>query len=100
MRVGTVGVKLTAYRDCVTHCQPLTNGLTTCWLERYTGLWGAIVKLPSNPDAKSHKSFDFESGPDALDYCHAVACHLVALCESLGAQSKIREYLESPPVGN
>jgi hypothetical protein len=92
-----VGVKLTAYRDCVAHYEPLTNGLTTCWLDRYNGLWGATVKLPSNPDAQSHRSFDFESGPDALDYCHAVACHLVELCECLEAQPKIRGFLDRPP---
>jgi hypothetical protein len=93
----TIGNKLTAYRDCVTHYEPLTNGITTCWLDRYQGLWGATVKLPSNPDAKSRLAFDFASGPDALEYCHSVACHLVELCELLEAEPKIRAYLDNPP---
>jgi hypothetical protein len=94
----TVGDKLTAYRDCVAHYEPLTNGLTTCWVHRYQGLWGATVKLPANPNTQSRRSFDFASGPDALEYCHSVACHLVDLCESLEAQPKIRAYLDNPPT--
>jgi len=94
----TVGDKLTAYRDCVAHYEPLTNGITTCWLDRYEGLWGATVKLPSNPAAQSRASFDFESGPDALEYCHSVACHLVELCEFLEAEPEIRSYLDNPPT--
>ena len=54
------------------------------------------VKLPSDPTPKSRNEFDFESGPDALSYCHNVACQLVDLAESLCAQDKIRHHLENP----
>jgi hypothetical protein len=94
----SVGDKLTAYRDCVAHYEPLTDGGTTCWLEQYEGKWGVTVKLPANPEAQSRASFDFESGPEALEYCHSVACHLVELCELLEAEPEIRSYLDNPPT--
>lgn len=92
----SVGTKLTAYRDCVAHYDPLTDGLTTCWMDWYGNRWGMTVKLPSNPDEKSRLAFDFASGPEALSYCHTVACHLVELCESLVTLPKIREHLDNP----
>jgi hypothetical protein len=30
-----------------------TNGITTCWLDRYEGRWGSTVKLPANPEVQS-----------------------------------------------
>lgn len=94
---NTLGEKLADYRDCVAHYVPLTDGNTTCWTELYGTRWGMTVKLPANPSKKSRKAFDFDSGPDALSYCHSVASHLVKLCESLKAQTKIASYLDNPP---
>lgn len=93
----TLGIKLTDYRDCVAHYEPLTNGLTTCWMERYEDRWGATVKLPANPEAQSRASFNFDRGPEALEYCHMVACNLVELCEALESEERIRTYLDNPP---
>jgi hypothetical protein len=94
----TVGVKLTYYRDCVAHYEPLTDGMTTCWLDRFEGMWGVTIKLPANPEVQSRMAYDFASGPEALEYCHVVARHLVDLCESLQAEPKIRAYLDNPPT--
>lgn len=96
----SVGAKLAAYRDCVAHYDPLTNGLTTCWMDWYGNRWGMTVKLPSNPDEKSRLAFDFTDGPEALSYCHAVACHLVELCELLVSQPIIRSHLDNPRTDN
>jgi hypothetical protein len=93
---NTVGEKLASYRDCVAHYDPLTDGGTTCWMDWYGNRWGMTVKLPGNPDTKSHSAFNFDSGPEALSYCHSVACHLVALCESLEAQTKVASHLAKP----
>jgi hypothetical protein len=57
---------------------------------------GMTVRLPVNPEVKSRRAFDFFSGPDALKYCHSVACHVVELCESLAAQEAIRKHLDHP----
>ena len=92
----TVGVKLADYRDCVAHYVPLTSGQTTCWFEVFEDRWGMIVKLPTNPSKKS-REFDFETGPDALSYCHSVASHLVKLCDQLKTQAKVASYLANPP---
>lgn len=92
----SVGKKLAAYRDCVAHYDPLTNGATTCWMNLYGSRWGMSVRLPSNPDRHSRQAFDFRSGPEVLSYCHSVACHLVELCEDLEAQAKIRSHLDNP----
>jgi hypothetical protein len=92
----SVGEKLTAYRDCVAHYDPLTDGGTTCWMNWHESRWGVTVRLPSNPDRHSRKGFDFRSGPEALSYCHSVACHLVELCELLEAQATIRSHLDNP----
>ena len=92
----SVGEELTAYRDCVAHYDPLTDGGTTCWMHWYGNRWGMTVKLPSNPYEQSRLAFDFASGPEALSYCHSVACHLVELCESLEAQTTIRSHLDHP----
>jgi hypothetical protein len=91
-----MGTKLRAYRDCVAHYDPLTDGGTTCWMDRYNNRWGVTVKLPSNPEAKSRRCFDFASGPEALEYCHSVACSVVELCELLESQPKIRMHLDNP----
>jgi hypothetical protein len=93
------GEKLADYRDCVTHYVPLTDGNTTCWMERYGTRWGMTVKLPANPSKKSRTAFDFNSGPDALGYCHSVVTHLVKLCEILKAQTKVASYLANPRKG-
>lgn len=90
------GEKLADYRNCVAHYDPLTNGETTCWMERYGSRWGMTVKLPDNPSSQSRRSFDFAAGPEALLYCHTVACHLVDLCEALEAEEKVRVYLDNP----
>jgi hypothetical protein len=92
----TVGKKLQNYRDCVAHYTPLTDGGTTCWMNWYGNRWGMTIKLPANPRAQSRQAFDFDTGPEALRYCHAVACHLVELCESLEAQTKVASYLANP----
>jgi hypothetical protein len=92
----TFGEKLADYRDCVAHYDPLTDGGTTCWMDWYGNRWGMTVKLPANPHEQSRKTFDFDSGPEALRYCHSVACHLVALCESLEAQTKVASHLAKP----
>jgi hypothetical protein len=90
------GNRITAYRDCVAHYDPLTTGNTTCWVDWYGNRWGVSVKLPANPERKSRVAFDFASGPEALSYCHSVACHLVDLCESLEAQDKVGLVLAHP----
>jgi hypothetical protein len=94
---NSIGDKLAAYRDCVAHYDPLTPGHTTCWMERYGQRWGMSIRLPANPDRKNRRVFDFASGPEALSYCHSVACHLVGLCESLEAQEKVALFLANPP---
>ena len=96
---STFGEKLADYRNCVAHYVPLTDGNTTCWMDWYGTRWGMTIKLPANPNKKSRKAFDFDSGPEALSYCHSVACHLVELCESLEAQTKVASYLASPRKG-
>jgi hypothetical protein len=93
---NTFGEKLADYRDCVAHYDPLTDGGTTCWMDWYGNRWGMTVKLPANPHDQSRQAFDFDAGPEALRYCHAVACHLVELCESLEAQPKVASYLANP----
>ena len=95
----TFGKKLASYRDCVAHYDPLNDGHTTCWMNWHGNRWGVTIKLPSNPDTKGRYAFDFDSGPEALSYCHEVACHLVELCESLEAQTKIASYLANPRMG-
>jgi hypothetical protein len=90
------GEKLADYRDCIAHNDPLTDGGTTCWMDWYGSRWGMTAKLPSNPKQKSRQSFDFETGPEILTYCHTVACHLVDLCEALEAQEKVKFHLNNP----
>ncbi|GEM_PF-2381957 len=90
------GKKLADYRNCVAHYDPLNDGETTCWMNWHGDRWGMTVKLPANPHEQSRSAFDFDSGPEALSYCHSVACHLVELCESIEAQMKVASYLANP----
>jgi hypothetical protein len=78
------------------HYDPLTDGATTCWMERYGNRWGMNVKLPANPEPKSRLSFDFATGPEALSYCHTIACHLVDVCQGLEALERVRHHLDNP----
>jgi hypothetical protein len=89
------GVKLKDYRDCVMHFVPLHKISETCWLNRHFGKWGVTVKLPANPEEKSRRKLDYDSGPDALTYCHEVAVHLVELCKSLTEQHPIGSYFRN-----
>jgi hypothetical protein len=93
---NSFGKRLAEYRDCMMHNYPLTDGATTCWMEWYGKRWGMNVKLPLNPDQKSRLSFDFAKGPEALTYCHTVACHLVDICQALEALEKVRHHLDNP----
>lgn len=92
------GNKLTEYRDCVMHNDPLTDGGTTCQMEWYGRRWGITVKLPANPGQKSRRSFDFSSGPEALTYCHEATCHLVDLCQILECLDQVRHHLDNPKL--
>ncbi|KAF0957352.1 hypothetical protein [Rhodococcus sp. T7] len=91
----TYGETLADYRNCVAHYDPLTDGATTCWMERYEDRWGMTVKLPSNPSAKSRSGYNFDSGPEALRYCHSIAAHLVDLSEQLTRQSTVSQHLNA-----
>jgi hypothetical protein len=75
----TFGEKLTDYRDCVAHYDPLTDGGTTCWMDWYGNRWGITVKLPANPAKKGRLAFDFDAGPEALSYCHSVVIRWPAI---------------------
>lgn len=92
------GSKLKDYRDCVMHHVPLHETSETCWLNRHGKNWGMTVKLPANPQAKSRKQLDYNSGPDALTYCHEVAVHLVKLCTSLNSQEQIVRHFRGDSV--
>lgn len=94
--LSTFGRQVKAYRDCVAHCDPLTDGVTTVWTSGYLGHWGATVRLPKNPTVTTRSLYDFENGPDALSYGHLVACHLIELCEELSKLEAIRTHLEYP----
>lgn len=66
--------------------------------DRYDGRWGATVGLPTDPTAKSWDVFDNAQGKgiDALGYCHAVAAHLVGLCEELMALPAVDAHIVNP----
>jgi hypothetical protein len=91
---GSVGETLTAYRDCIAHYEPLTDGQTTCWMEPVAGRWGMTVRLPSNPRS-GRRGFDFAAGPDAMVYSHQIACHLVSLVEALAHEPRIASRLRA-----
>jgi hypothetical protein len=96
----SVGEDLAAYRDCLAHYDPLTDGATTCWMEPIANRWGMTIKLPANPKSKGRgrHNYDFDAGPEALAYCHELACHLVGLCEALQSQTAIATQLANPGV--
>ena len=93
------GKNLKDCRDCVAHNDPLNEGSNTCWMNWHGNRWGMTIRLPANPDEEKRTGFDFDSGPEALSYCHSVAWHLVDLCESLEAQTKVATYLANPRMG-
>lgn len=92
------GETLADYRNCVAHYDPLTNGQTTCWMDRFDGKWGMTVKLPANPSAQSRLRFDFDSGPEALQYCHAITAHLVELSEGVVALPEVSKHIVGTEV--
>lgn len=94
------GNTFTGYRDAAAHNDSVNDGGTTCWTEGYEGRWGVSVKLPENPRAKSRRDYRFENGPEALTYCHEVACHLVELSEKLCDLPKIKHHLDHPEEGD
>lgn len=79
------GQRIKDYRDCISHFVPLDPGLRTSWLEPIGERWGMTVRIPSNPDAKSRRSFSFDNGPDALSYAYETLVHLTELSEIVEA---------------
>ncbi|HEX7197004.1 MAG TPA: hypothetical protein VF364_09265 [Candidatus Limnocylindria bacterium] len=83
------------YRNAVAHSRPVHDGGTN-WFEPVGGgLFGVTVRLPSNP-GDPRPQFDFEHGPDALDFCHATLLDLIALGERTTAIPEIRARLDQP----
>lgn len=91
------GERLTAYRDCMTHYDPLDTGAETCFVEVFGGYWGVNVRLPSNPETKSRASFVFD-GPEVLEYCSSVLSTLTDLAEATQLLQPIAERLANPMV--
>ena len=90
---------LRAYSNSIVHHRPLAHGSASCWTRGYEGRWGASIRLPSNPNVQTRRSYGQGDGPDALDYCHRLACHLVELCEHLESLPEVRYHLDHPEEG-
>ena len=100
---ASVGEKLSDYRDCISHYVPLLADTgATCWMTRFGDRWGATVSLPTNPETKTRAAFDNArgNGIDALQYCHAVAVHIVGLCEQLMALPAVDAHIVNPSPQN
>jgi hypothetical protein len=63
------GTKVTEYRDCIQHCNPVFNWTPHATMEQIErGIWGASILIPDNPQERSPKKFKYDSRIDALTY--------------------------------
>jgi hypothetical protein len=90
------GSSLNAYRNCLIHHDPLDDGGKTAWTQRFSGRWGTTVRLPANPRSQRRAAFDFDNGPDVLDYAHGLLCHLVEVAEATDVLPEIVAYRSRP----
>ena len=69
------GTLVTEYRDCVHHYVPIDFGISSIMMEEtLPGVWGAMARIPDNPEARSKRQFRFTSGLDALTFGWTAAC--------------------------
>lgn len=63
------GKKVAAYRDCVQHYVCISGGFPRIRLDRLEGgIWACSALIPDNPEARSHRSFRYDTNIDALQY--------------------------------
>jgi hypothetical protein len=93
------GSRLTEYRDCLMHYDPLDDGGKTAWLNRWNGNWGVTVTLPSNAASRSRRDFGFATGPDVLSYAHTLLCHFLEVAEATDQLPAVAAHRAKPYPG-
>lgn len=74
------GLKATAYRDCIQHYVPISNGWSMVRMDRLKGgVWLCSVLLPDNPEARSTTKFTYDLEIDALTYSWDLAHEMLSL---------------------
>lgn len=74
---STWGTRITTYRDCVHHYVPIDFGISSIFMEeKLPGVWGAMARIPDNPEARSKHDFRFVNGLDALTFGWMAACEV------------------------
>ena len=74
---STWGTHITTYRDCVHHYVPIDFGISSIFMEEnLPGVWGAMARIPDNPEARSKHQFRFANGLDALTFGWMAACEV------------------------
>jgi hypothetical protein len=77
----TLGVKITAYRDCIQHYAPVAFSLGAVHMSRGpAGAWTMRALIPDNPQARTASKFTFRHGIDALTFGLDAANSLLQLC--------------------
>lgn len=63
------GKKVTEYRDCIQHYVCISGGFPRIRMDRLEGdVWACSALIPDNPEARSHRSFKYDTNIDALQY--------------------------------
>lgn len=83
---STWGTRITTYRDCVHHYVPIDFGISSIFMEeKLPGVWGAMARIPDNPEARSKHDFRFVNGLDALTFGWMAACEVSRVLWSVAA---------------
>lgn len=96
----TFGEKLTAYRDCIQHYQPVSFGFDSASLTKLDcGTWSVLIRIPDNPEAKSRSHFAYTEGLDALSFGWELADEIVTVTEVLFTEARRQSDSARPQLG-
>jgi hypothetical protein len=96
------GTRVTAYRDCIHHYVPIDFGISSIFMEEHlVGVWGAMARIPDNPEARSKHRFKFIGGLDALTLGWMAASEATCVLRLVAAtvEQRSNQRLKPTPPG-
>lgn len=85
-----LGVKITAYRDCIQHYAPVAFSMGAVHMHRGpAGAWMMRALIPDNPEVRTTRKFTFRQDLDALTYGWDAANSLLQLCRLVTSAAQV-----------
>ena len=78
------GIPLSDYRHCIHHYVSVDFAMASAVMRRLPiGAWGVTMRIPDNPQVRSHKHFTFRRDLDALTYAWELAFEMLDVAKAV-----------------